>query len=41
MKEGVAQKPSTAADKTPRFEAKPTIEVRASSEPASPTRAAE
>jgi cytoskeletal protein CcmA (bactofilin family) len=41
MKEGVAQKPSTVADKTPRFEAKPSIEVRASSETASPTRAAE
>ena len=41
MKEGLAAKPSTVADKTPRFEAKPSIEVRTSSETASPTRAAE
>lgn len=45
MKEGLAAKPSNVADKTPRFEGKPSIEVRAE-RPAetasqSPTRAAE
>jgi cytoskeletal protein CcmA (bactofilin family) len=45
MKEGLTPKPSTVADKTPRFEAKPSIEVRvergAEIPSASPTRAAE
>ncbi len=45
MKEGLASKPSTVADKTPRFEGKPSIEVRVDRPgeipTASPTRAAE
>jgi cytoskeletal protein CcmA (bactofilin family) len=45
LKEGVASKPSTVADKTPRFEGKPSIEVRVErpgeNSAASPTRAAE
>jgi cytoskeletal protein CcmA (bactofilin family) len=45
MKEGLASKPSTVADKTPRFEGKPSIEVRVDRPgeipTSSPTRAAE
>ena len=45
LKEGLAPKPSTVVDKTPRFEGKPQIEVRversAEIPTASPTRAAE
>jgi len=45
LKEGAASKPSTVADKTPRFEGKPSIEVRVErpgeNSASSPTRAAE